>query len=295
MTPSVLTASRDYMGYLTPVQIKSFYANGYYILRSPLEDEKVKLLDSLVSKLLQDATQMLLDKAYSGNSEKMTAKIFSGIEVVYKRPTEDKIAFSRLVGCAPKDSLLSQLLLTDKLVITFMNALNCDKVEHIITSLHPKEPNDGVQFSPHYDGDLRKNFDPNWDVTADKSYMVAIIAIDKMSYQNGGLNIYPSSYVNGQRSSETVEEILNSDEGIYVDMNPGDILFMHPNLLHASAANCSNDTRRALILGFCREFLNSAQYPGANVNNVFNLQDDLSIKDYPATHLKTTSGQELNH
>ncbi len=46
---------------------------------------------------------------------------------------------------------------------------------------------------------------------------------------------------------ERVNEILKIREKVYCEMEPGDALFFHPNLLHASDQNLSENSRWTLI------------------------------------------------
>ena len=84
------------------------------------------------------------------------------------------------------------------------------------------------------------------------------IAIDRATRQNGCLQVLPGSHqlgrldhgkVGGQTGvdPERLPAVLDRFETLYVEMNPGDGLFFHGNLLHRSDQNRSEYPRWSLI------------------------------------------------
>ena len=150
--------------------------------------------------------------------------------------------------------------------------MNCNKIEHIISQLHPKLPNDGVVYAKHRDIQFRKSFDPEWkDILGNGSYCICILPLDPMNASNGGLYIDKNNYFSYYTDAVTQEEDLQ-----WVEMEPGDLLFMHPHLWHGSRSNTSNSSRRTLLTGYCAYGANSRAYPGADMNRVL-------VRD-PTTH-----------
>jgi len=85
-----------------------------------------------------------------------------------------------------------------------------------------------------------------------------MIAVDGATRANGCLEVLKGSHLCGRiehaRSAEQigadldrVELIKDTCEHVYCEMEPGDALFFHSNLLHASAANESPDPRWVFI------------------------------------------------
>ena len=85
-----------------------------------------------------------------------------------------------------------------------------------------------------------------------------MIAVDKATVENGCMQVIRSSHKLGRinhiltgdqagADMERVEEAKKRLELVHVTMNPGDALFFHSNLLHASAANESDHSRWAMI------------------------------------------------
>jgi ectoine hydroxylase len=85
-----------------------------------------------------------------------------------------------------------------------------------------------------------------------------MIAVDKATKENGCLQVIKGSHKMGRvnhilsgdqagADMERVNEVLKVRERIYCEMDPGDALFFHSNLLHASDANESDNSRWSMI------------------------------------------------
>jgi len=86
----------------------------------------------------------------------------------------------------------------------------------------------------------------------------ASIAIDPATRENGCLQVIKGSHhlgriehvLTGEQAGadrERVEQVLKRLELVYVEMEPGDTLFFHPNLLHRSDQNHSDQPRWSMI------------------------------------------------
>jgi hypothetical protein len=84
------------------------------------------------------------------------------------------------------------------------------------------------------------------------------IAVDRATRGNGCLQVIPGSHELGRidhvlvgdqagADRERVEEVLKVLPLVYVEMEPGDALFFHPNLLHCSGRNESEHPRWSMI------------------------------------------------
>jgi ectoine hydroxylase-related dioxygenase (phytanoyl-CoA dioxygenase family) len=85
-----------------------------------------------------------------------------------------------------------------------------------------------------------------------------MIAVDRATRENGCLQVIDGSHKMGRVNHilsgdqagadvERVNEVLKVREKIYCEMDPGDALFFHSNLLHASAENKSENSRWSMI------------------------------------------------
>jgi len=86
----------------------------------------------------------------------------------------------------------------------------------------------------------------------------AFIAVDPATKANGCLQVIRGSHhcgrihhqLTGEQAGadpERVAEILKRNELVYVEMQPGDVLFFHSNLLHRSDQNRSEHPRWSMI------------------------------------------------
>jgi ectoine hydroxylase-related dioxygenase (phytanoyl-CoA dioxygenase family) len=86
----------------------------------------------------------------------------------------------------------------------------------------------------------------------------AYIAVDRATRENGCLQIIRGSHKVGRIEHQLtgdqagadqvrVEEILKRYELVHVDMEPGDVLFFHANMLHRSDQNRSDHPRWSMI------------------------------------------------
>jgi ectoine hydroxylase len=84
------------------------------------------------------------------------------------------------------------------------------------------------------------------------------IAVDPCTRENGCLQVLRGSHHAGRvhhvltgdqagADRERVDELVQRLELIYVTMNPGDVLFFHPNTLHRSDQNTSENPRWSMI------------------------------------------------
>lgn len=84
------------------------------------------------------------------------------------------------------------------------------------------------------------------------------IAVDPSRRENGCLQVIRGSHHAGRvnhvltgdqagADRERVEELLKRQELVHVEMNPGDALFFHCNLLHRSDQNTSDHSRWSMI------------------------------------------------
>jgi ectoine hydroxylase-related dioxygenase (phytanoyl-CoA dioxygenase family) len=89
----------------------------------------------------------------------------------------------------------------------------------------------------------------------------AMLALTEATKQNGCLQVLKGShkmgrfehnFVGEQQGADMpfVEEAMKVCERVYVELNPGDILFFHSNILHMSEANLSDKPRWSFISAY---------------------------------------------
>jgi len=155
----------------------------------------------------------------------------------------------------PGDDVYSMLLRSNRMVNSVAMLLDSDSpVCHFHTKLMQKEPRVGGAWEWHQDyGYWYKNQFMFPDQLI--SVMIALTAANK---ENGCLQVIKGSHklgrVNHGFSGEQVgadmimvENALKTMELIYSELEAGDALFFHPNLLHRSEANLSAYPRWSII------------------------------------------------
>jgi hypothetical protein len=271
--PCFLFANR---GFLSEEEIALFYRQGYLLKKQVLSISEMAELQKDVSHVIDRSLKEIKGKEspeFSNDDQMLYA---DGSRIVYKRRPDQSISIARINGCAGMEPALLKTLRSEKMVRTFFELLGTHDLEHLISQIHPKLPGDGVAYPKHRDIQFRKSFDPEWrDVLGNGSYAICIIPIDPMNAQNGGLWIDQNNYPEPCGEEENI---------IWIDAQPGDLLFMHPYLAHGSGVNANpTSSRKTLLTGFCAFGANHKPYPGAHVNTRLTLSKDgaIGITDAP--------------
>lgn len=241
---------------LTSEDIAIFQQEGYLIIPKVFVKE-VEELQTSYANMLQEILEEINRPAYPF-SEKTQVTYLKGAQVVFKKEDPSKQpSILRVVGCGSIDQKSLELSRSPKLLQAFSELLNSQELEQLICQAHFKLPGDNVSFARHQDIKYRKEFDPEWnDINGPCSYAIAIIPVDPMGQNNGGLSIEPRSHLNP------------SEESVWIEAAPGDLLLMHPYVWHESGPNMSNESRRTLLTGFCAYGANHKNYPGNCTNMV---------------------------
>lgn len=144
-------------------------------------------------------------------------------------------------------------------------------IAHYHSKLMQKEPKVGGAWEWHQDYGYWYN---NGFLFPD---MVSVmLALTPATIENGCLQVIKGSHrmgriehgLTGQQvgaSMEKVDEALKRMELVYVELEPGDTLFFHCNILHRSEANLSEHSRWSLI-------------------SAYNLVSNRSYKEEPPSH-----------
>ncbi|MBL0744715.1 phytanoyl-CoA dioxygenase family protein [Chryseolinea lacunae] len=216
---------------LTPNQIQQFHTDGYVLVKAFCSPKEI---DRLYSVALQDDAMRknALDlNDQSGKKTKLS---------LWFKPGND--VFGYLTRSERMVSGASQLLDS--------NAPVC----HFHSKLMQKEPRVGGAWEWHQDyGYWYKN-----QFMFPDQLLSVMIALTKANKENGCLQVIKGSHklgrVNHGFSGEQVgadmvmvNNALQTMELVYCEIEPGDALFFHSNLLHRSEANLSDAPRWSLI------------------------------------------------
>jgi phytanoyl-CoA hydroxylase len=221
---------------LTQVQIQQYNKDGYLIVRGFYDKQEVSRLYHIA---IDDATiskHAINVNDSSGKRSKLSLWYKPGDDV-YGLLTRGKTlvgAVDQLMEHQPGDEGHS--------------------VCHYHSKLMQKEPRVGGAWEWHQDyGYWYKN-----ECLYPEQMMSVMIAITDANVENGCLQVIKGSHKMGRvehgfsgeqvgASQRYVDLALGTMEHVFVELNAGDALFFHSNILHRSEANLSDRPRWSLI------------------------------------------------
>ncbi|SIN67529.1 phytanoyl-CoA dioxygenase family protein [Chitinophaga niabensis] len=221
----------------TPEQIAQYHRDGYIIVKNLVSQPETALLykTALEDDAMRKNALDLNDQ--SGKKTKLSLWFTPGNDVFGYLTRSEK-----LVGRA------AQLMDSDAPVC------------HFHSKLMQKEPRVGGAWEWHQDyGYWYKNQFMFPDQLL--SIMVALTAANK---ENGCLQVIKGSHKLGRVNHGFAGEQVGADmvmvnnalktmELVYVELEPGDALFFHSNILHRSEANLSDHPRWSVISCYCSQ------------------------------------------
>ncbi|MEO5997887.1 MAG: phytanoyl-CoA dioxygenase family protein [Chitinophagaceae bacterium] len=218
---------------LTAAQKAQYNADGYLIVKKFLSREEVDLLHSIATgdAILKNHAIDLNDQ--SGKRTKLT------------------------LWFTPGDDTFGLLTRTQKIIDSVQTLVGEGEVCHFHSKLMQKEPQVGGAWEWHQDyGYWYKN-----GFLFPDALLSVMVALTEATKENGCLQVLKGSHKMGrlehlfageQQGADMpfVEEALKIFERIYVELEPGDFLFFHSNILHMSEANLSDRPRWSLISAY---------------------------------------------
>jgi ectoine hydroxylase-related dioxygenase (phytanoyl-CoA dioxygenase family) len=218
---------------LTAADKEKYDQDGYLIVKNFLQPEEVSLLYVLATEdtVLRNNAFDLNDQ--TGKRTKLT---------LWFTPGEDTYGL---------------LTRSERIVKATGLLMGEGEVCHFHSKLMQKEPKVGGAWEWHQDyGYWYKNgfLYPN-------AMISVMVALTEATRENGCLQVLKGSHKMGrfehlfageQQGADMpfVEEALKVCERVYVELEPGDTLFFHSNLLHMSEANLSDKPRWSLISAY---------------------------------------------
>jgi ectoine hydroxylase-related dioxygenase (phytanoyl-CoA dioxygenase family) len=144
--------------------------------------------------------------------------------------------------------------------------LGSNKMEQLICQGHYKLAGDQVKFDWHQDCQHRGYGTPDWvDINGRGSYVQTLMAIDEVTADNGPVLFVPRSVKDKSLNLDRHEDptfLFDVKSAVPMLMQPGDIAFFSPYVVHGSKPNTSGGSRRVFINGFAYPGANRRQYPG---------------------------------
>jgi ectoine hydroxylase len=213
---------------LNTQQLRQYNDDGYLLVESLFDSEEIELLHRSAK-----ADKQLDDHAYGrDDGEGGTVRLS--------------------LWNHPGDGIYGAFARSNRLV-SAAEALLGDEPYHYHSKMIMKEARVGGAWAWHQDyGYWYSNgvLTPN--------LVSSFIAVDRATRENGCLQVIRGSHHCGRvhhvltgdqagADAERVAEILKRYELVHVEMNPGDVLFFHSNLLHRSDRNNSENSRWSMI------------------------------------------------
>lgn len=216
---------------LTPQQILSFHKDGYVIVKNFLAPKAVeKLYGTAIG-----------DNAMENNA----------INVTDQTGKNSKLS----LWFTPGNDVFGYLTRSERLVNSVAALLDSDApVCHYHSKLMQKEPKVGGAWEWHQDyGYWYKN-----QFMFPDQLISVMVALTPANKQNGCLQVIKGSHKLGRINHGFAGEQVGADmvmvnnalktmDLVYVEIEPGDALFFHSNILHRSEANLSDHPRWSII------------------------------------------------
>ena len=214
---------------LTPQLIDDFHQDGYLIVRELFDRQEIA---GLLSFAKADAA--LADEAYvrrdSGGGETRLA---------LRNDLDDTVPYTAVVR--------------SQRIVQAMQILLGDEVYHYHHKMMIKQPRIGGAWEWHQDYGYWYNFGCLFPDMGS-----CMVAVDQATTENGCLQVLKGSHKLGRVDHVRIGEQVGADpervkaarqrfELVAVELEPGDGLFFHGNLLHCSDQNHSEHPRWSLI------------------------------------------------
>lgn len=222
---------------LSAEQVAAYHRDGYLIIPALFNGEEITRLHSVATE----------DSAISQHSYDLNDQ--SG------KRTKLALWFT------PGDDIYGLLTRSERMVNSVNQLLDgTAPVCHFHSKLMQKEPRVGGAWEWHQDyGYWYKN-----EFLLPDQMISVMVAITQATRENGCLQVIKGSHRLGRVEHGTAGEqvgaaqryvdlALKTMELVYVELEPGDTLFFHSNLLHRSAANESEQSRWSLISAYNRQ------------------------------------------
>jgi hypothetical protein len=215
-------------GVITQDEAHKYHEDGYLLVRGMLLPEEIGLLGRVARE------DRVLDQRSYGQADGEGGSIRLSL---WNHPT---------------DTIYGAVARCESIVGSAERLLN-DEVYHYHSKMIMKDARVGGAWAWHQDyGYWYQNGVLFPHLTS------AFIAVDKATEENGCLQVIRGSHELGRiehmqtgeqagADKTRVDEILRRLELVYVEMEPGDVLFFHANTLHRSDQNRSDNPRWSMI------------------------------------------------
>jgi hypothetical protein len=244
-----------------------FQRLGFYLARNLFETDEMQALLKFARGDSKLASQAYVRRDSTGGESKLALR----------NDLDDESPYTAIVR--------------SKRVAKTMELLLGDEVYHYHHKMMLKEPRVGGAWEWHQDyGYWYQNGCLYPDMAS------CLIAVDRATQENGCLQVLSGSHLIGRiehfttgdqkgADSARVAQAIKRHELIYCEMNPGDALFFHGNLLHCSSKNLSSHPRWSLICCYNTKhndpYITDGRHPNYSPLEIW---DDLKVRQELLKH-----------
>lgn len=254
---------------LTPQQIESFHKDGYVIVKN-------FLVANAVEKLYGTAIE---DNVMENNA----------INVTDQTGKNSKLS----LWFTPGNDVFGYLTRSERLVNSVAALLDSDApVCHYHSKLMQKEPKVGGAWEWHQDyGYWYKN-----QFMFPDQLISVMVALTPANKQNGCLQVIKGSHKLGRINHGFAGEQVGADmvmvnnalktmDLVFVEIEPGDALFFHSNILHRSEANLSDHPRWSIICCYASQSNLAYNENSTSWKTAIDVVPDNAITNWKSTSL----------
>lgn len=254
---------------LTPQQIESFHKDGYVIVKN-------FLVANAVEKFYGTAIE---DNVMENNA----------INVTDQTGKNSKLS----LWFTPGNDVFGYLTRSERLVNSVAALLDSDApVCHYHSKLMQKEPKVGGAWEWHQDyGYWYKN-----QFMFPDQLISVMVALTPANKQNGCLQVIKGSHKLGRINHGFAGEQVGADmvmvnnalktmDLVFVEIEPGDALFFHSNILHRSEANLSDHPRWSIICCYASQSNLAYNENSTSWKTAIDVVPDNAITNWKSTSL----------
>lgn len=151
-------------------------------------------------------------------------------------------------------------------------------LNQIVNQVNFNPPKQGTGWGWHQDYRFRKAGIEDMR----NNFVQTITAIDPCSPINGGLRLIPESdqlgHLQLDKEHDQIKKYVDESKAIAPELQPGDVVFFNPFIVHGSLPNLSNQLRRVYINGYANAHTSTIGKPVLRDGSV--VFDDQSPMEY---------------
>lgn len=242
---------------LTPSQISEFFDAGFFVLKGVFRPEEVGEIGAALDRITNVARTVT------------STSVIQGTQFVVEGSRIDRVVWAGAI-----EPVLLRYSEDSRVLTPVSELLGTGEMDQLICQFHPKLPGDQVKFDWHQDASHRRYGTPEWtDVNGKGSYVQTLTAIDRVTLENGPVYFIPGSGRNGYIDlvKTPAEGIFDLSQAVPCLMEPGDVAFFGPYVVHGSKENNSPLPRRVFINGYACKGANRRIYPGEGSGRTLHL------------------------